>query len=66
MEVILSPFFLATEGTENTEHNDQMKKTQKKIRKKTARKKQKSISVDLPAVLLKNNWLPLRALRSLR
>jgi len=65
MEVILSPFFLATEGTENTEHNDQMKK-KKKLRKKTARKKQKSISVDLPAVLLKNNWLPLRALRSLR
>jgi hypothetical protein len=64
MEVILSPFFLATEGTENTEHNDQMKK--KKNPKKTARKKQKSISVDLPAVLLKNNWLPLRALRSLR
>jgi len=29
MEVILSPFFLATEGTENTEHNGQMKKTQK-------------------------------------
>jgi hypothetical protein len=47
---------IATEVTEKTEHNDQMKKEQKT----------KSDFVDLPAVLSKNIWLPLRALRSLR
>jgi hypothetical protein len=40
MEVILSPLFLATEGTENTEHNDQMKKKQKtKSERKMAKEK---------------------------